>query len=121
MKQLIDIKDSSLAAFINGKSYIIQNQSNFMFGENADATDVFDGLTEMLDAHFFDEVGDLHIYNFNNEKMASYTSEEQDAEVIIEIQLIKDKNYKHLSILKAVNYDEYGQMYIEYTRPYKLS
>lgn len=121
MKQLIDIKDDNLTSLIDGKFYIIQNQSSFCFGKAADASSILNELAEIMDAHFFDEKGDLHIYSFNGDKMASYTSEEDGTETVTEVQLIKDKTFKKLGIIKAINYDEYGQMYVEYTRPYKLS
>lgn len=121
MRKVIEVNKENLSLYIADKSYMIQKSSSFEYGKKMDIDVLLADINDCMDAHFFDEEGDLHIFDLQGEKRAVYTFEENDAETIEEYQLIKDEGIKTLGILKAVNYDEYGQMYVAYTRPFKLS
>lgn len=121
MRKVIEVNKENLSLYIVDKFYIMQKSSSFSYGKKMDINLLMADMEDCLDAHFFDEKGDLHIFDFQGEKRAVYTFEEDGSETIEEYQMIKDEGIKTLGILKAVNYDEYGQMYVEYTRPFKLS
>lgn len=97
--------------------------SEVYLGENNRSDLPFD---EILEARFFDESGELHIYN---EEDCWYRSEirddgEENTEIYKEIYPVSGEIFHEqeengpirLEVWKYLNYDEDGQIYVERTR-----
>lgn len=120
--------DSAKEAIETEKDYtykyaLIYLMSEVYLGENNRSNLPFD---EILEARFFDESGELHIYN---EEDCWYRSEirddeEENTEIHKEIYPVSGEIFHEqeengpirLEVWKYLNYDEDGQIYVERTR-----
>lgn len=120
--------DSAKEAIETEKDYtykyaLIYLMSEVYLGENNRSDLPFD---EILEARFFDESGELHIYN---EEDCWYRSEirddeEENTEIHKEIYPVSGEIFHEqeengpirLEVWKYLNYDEDGQIYVERTR-----
>lgn len=120
--------DSAKEAIETEKEYtykyaLIYLMSEVYLGENNWSDLPFD---EILEARFFDESGELHIYN---EEDCWYRSEirddeEENTEIHKEIYPVSGEIFHEqeengpirLEVWKYLNYDEDGQIYVERTR-----
>lgn len=120
--------DSAKEAIETEKEYtykyaLIYLMSEVYLGENNRSELPFD---EILEARFFDESGELHIYN---EEDCWYRSEirddeEENTEIHKEIYPVSGEIFHEqeengpirLEVWKYLNYDEDGQIYVERTR-----
>lgn len=120
--------DSAKEAIETEKEYtykyaLIYLMSEVYLGENNRSDLPFD---EILEARFFDESGELHIYN---EEDCWYRSEirddgEENTEIYKEIYPVSGEIFHEqeengpirLEDWKYLNYDEDGQIYVERTR-----
>ena len=120
--------DSAKEAIETEKEYtykyaLIYLMSEVYLGENNRSDLPFD---EILEARFFDESGELHIYN---EEDCWYRSEirddeEENTEIHKEIYPVSGEIFHEqeengpirLEVWKYLNYDEDGQIYVERTR-----
>ena len=120
--------DSAKEAIATEKEYtykyaLIYLMSEVYLGENNRSDLPFD---EILEARFFDESGELHIYN---EEDCWYRSEirddgEENTEIYKEIYPVSGEIFHEqeengpirLEVWKYLNYDEDGQIYVERTR-----
>ena len=120
--------DSAKKAIETEKKYtykyaLIYLRSEVYLGENNRSDLPFD---EILEARFFDESGELHIYN---EEDCWYRSEirddeEENTEIHKEIYPVSGEIFHEqeengpirLEVWKYLNYDEDGQIYVERTR-----
>ena len=120
--------DSAKEAIETEKEYtykyaLIYLMSEVYLGENNRSDLPFD---EILEARFFDESGELHIYN---EEDCWYRSEirddeEENTEIHKEIYPVSGEIFHEqeengpirLEVWKYLNYEEDGQIYVERTR-----
>lgn len=120
--------DSAKEAIETEKEYtykyaLIYLMSEVYLGENNRSDLPFD---EILEARFFDESGELHIYN---EEDCWYRSEirddeEENTEIHKKIYPVSGEIFHEqeengpirLEVWKYLNYDEDGQIYVERTR-----
>lgn len=83
-------------------------------------------VDEILEARFFDESGELHIYNEENcwYRSEIRDDEEENTEIHKEIYPVSGEIFHEqeengpirLEVWKYLNYDEDGQIYVERTR-----
>lgn len=110
-------------SIIKGKNYILYFLSSINIGgkeKNKLSWDELDKLDELLEARFFNEEEELHIYEFEGERKVSFLLDQKEDKAIIERQYLRDNDNKEIEIKKYIEYDEYGQAYISYLRPIRL-
>ena len=126
MRKKYDSAKEAIEAKETEKEYkyaLIYLMSEVYLGENNWSDLPFD---EILEARFFDESGELHIYN---EEDCWYRSEIRDdevknTEIYKEIYPVSGEIFPggkanrpiKLEVWKYLNYDEDGQIYVERTR-----
>lgn len=77
----------------------------------------------LLQARIFNEDKELNIVREKHNLNLCFLEEDSDDECIEDSYLIienKFKNYKNINIKKYINYDDDGQAFISYVRPYGL-
>lgn len=127
MRKKYDSAKEAIEAKETEKEYtykyaLIYLMSEVYLGENNRSDLPFD---EILEARFFDESGELHIYN---EEDCWYRSEirddgEENTEIYKEIYPVSGEIFHEqeengpirLEVWKYLNYDEDGQIYVERT------
>ena len=120
--------DSAKEAIETEKDYtykyaLIYLMSEVYLGENNRSDLPFD---EILEARFFDESGELHIYNEEDcwDRSEIRDDEEENTEIHKEIYPVSGEIFHEqeengpirLEVWKYLNYDEDGQIYVERTR-----
>lgn len=115
----ISLDKDLLTPYIQGKNYILYMMSALKMGKQADAALYWENEAEILEARFFDEKGELHIFDFEGEKRAVYIcdEEEDEANIMKEYQYLRDPEHKELEVKKYIAYDEFGQAYVKAMRP----
>lgn len=121
-RKLISLEEKEkINELIQGKDYIIYCLSSMQIGKDAVPEFLWNNLEEVLEARFFDEQKELHIYDFEGSLKASLFCEEGDEEYMEETQYIREKGMREILIRKYISYEEaFGQAYIRDMRPVRV-
>ena len=113
-----------MAGFMNGRDYVAYFLSSMRMGRDAGKLKLFENMEELIEAYIFNENEAVHIFDFEGTMKAVHYSD-GDEKPIRRTQLIRNKkicdgNIRAVVVADYIGYDEYGQAYVKYSRPYKL-